>query len=170
LKEGGWTWKDSPSAGAPEVSGLRIVVMLLSNWDNKDASDRTNNTGILEGGSGERYRRIYYVTNRGGSMGKWGREFFHSKWDCEDFAGQSDRFVTKIDDDGEVKFGFCTGNHSGDFQDDITTTDVKWLLRRLNGITQMEKVFPAGRGASEHDLRDRYRTRRNQPAAPASED
>jgi hypothetical protein len=174
--------------------------MLLSNWDNKDASDRTSNTGILEGGSGERYRRIYYVTDWGGSMGKWGRTFFHSKWDCEDFGGQTDRIIKKIDDDGEVKFGFSTGNHGGDFKDDITTADVKWLLRRLNGITdpqlrtalrrsgatdheaqhftralrarimQMEKVVSSRpRGLRRTTLRDRYQTRRHQPAAPASE-
>jgi hypothetical protein len=152
LKDGAWRWKKNPFAGRREFNGLKIIVMLLSNWDNKDASDSSSNTGILERRGAKDHQWIYYVTDWGGSMGKWGRKFFHSKWDCEDFAGQSRNFIRKIDDDDEVKFGFSTGNHGGDFKDDISVGDVKWMVQRLSRITDSQlRTALRQSGATDHE-------------------
>ena len=152
LEEGAWTWKENPFTGTREFNGLKILVMLLSNWDNKDASNPTSNTGILERGYGARREQIYYVTDWGGSMGRWGNVCFRNKWDCDHFADQSRKFIKKIDDDGEVKFGFSTGNHSGDFKDGITTADVKWVARRLNRITDSQlRAALRESGATAHE-------------------
>jgi hypothetical protein len=125
LKNGGWTWKDNHFVGTREFNGLKILVMLLSNWDNKDARDKSSNVGILERRRSREREWIYYVNDWGGSMGGWGRKFFHTKWDCEKFAEQSDDFIRKIDNDGEVKFGFSTGHHGGNFKDGIVLGDVR---------------------------------------------
>jgi hypothetical protein len=32
-----WSWDDNPFVGVPQLNGLKIVNMLLSNWDTKIA-------------------------------------------------------------------------------------------------------------------------------------
>ncbi len=48
--EHSWAWNDNPFVGTRELNGLKIVIMLLSNWDNKDVRDvaRGSNTAIFE--------------------------------------------------------------------------------------------------------------------------
>ena len=48
--EHSWAWNDNPFVGTKELDGLKIVVMLLSNWDTKDCRDvaRGSNTAIFE--------------------------------------------------------------------------------------------------------------------------
>jgi hypothetical protein len=165
LKDGAWTWRNNPFIGTRQFNGMKVLVMLLSNWDNKDASDRSSNVGIVERRRGQQTERIYYVMDWGGSMGKWGRKFFHNKWDCENFAGQSDHFIEKIDDDGDVKFGFSTGYHGSDFKDDIRIDDVRWLAQRLRRITDSQlRTALRKSGATPHEahhftraLRDRLK-------------
>ena len=31
-----WRWDDNPFVGTNELAGLKLMVMLLGNWDNKD--------------------------------------------------------------------------------------------------------------------------------------
>ena len=39
FEEHSWSWNDNPFLGTRELSGLQIVMMLLSNWDSKDRRD-----------------------------------------------------------------------------------------------------------------------------------
>jgi hypothetical protein len=129
-----WTWDNNPFLGTREFNGLRILMMLLSNWDHKDARDPDSNTAILECTSGGERRLYYYISDWGGSMGKWGRKFIHTKWDCEGFAAQSRSFVKDVDG-SRVKFGFSSGRGSGDLRDNITVEDVRWFLDRMQPVT-----------------------------------
>jgi len=47
--EHSWAWNDDPFIGTKQLDGLKIVVILLSNWDSKDRRDvsRGSNTGIF---------------------------------------------------------------------------------------------------------------------------
>jgi hypothetical protein len=38
LKKSGWTWQNNPFIGTRELNGLKIVLMLTSNWDNNLAA------------------------------------------------------------------------------------------------------------------------------------
>jgi hypothetical protein len=148
---GEWSWEQNPFAGTPELNGLKIVAMLLSNWDHKDTRDPESNNGILECGRGSAARRIYAVTDWGGSMGKWGRKFFHNKWDCEGFARQTPEFIKGVKD-GEVEFGFSSGRRAGEFKESITLEHVRWLAPRLGRITdaQLRAALRAS-GATPHE-------------------
>lgn len=71
----GWAWNDNPFIGSPELSGLKILMMLMSNWDNKDVRDvsRGSNTAIFEcrtdkGGLEARY----LIIDWGAALGTWG--------------------------------------------------------------------------------------------------
>jgi hypothetical protein len=147
-----WTWRKNPFAGTREMNGLRMLVMLLSDWDNKDARDIGSNTGILQRRRGGSTENIYFVTDWGASMGRWGGFFTREKWSCKDFAEQSVEFVRGVDD-GEVEWGF-KGKHSGDFKDDITISDVRWFMSYLGRLrdSQIRTALRAS-GASPAETR-----------------
>jgi hypothetical protein len=129
-----------PFVGTPELNGLKIVLMLVSNWDNKDARDRErgSNTGILEYRVNGHLEWRYFVTDWGGSMGRCGKVFTREKWDCRGFSDQTPGFVKGIKD-GHIEWGFI-GQHSRDTKDDITISNVKWLLKYLGGISDRQIV------------------------------
>jgi hypothetical protein len=107
--EHSWAWNDNPFLGTPQLSGLKIVVMLLANWDTKDRRDvsRGSNTAIFE----HRLSRVgrearYLITDWGGAMGKWGSNLVsRGRWDVEGFEAQTPFFVTGVTD-GYVSFGY----------------------------------------------------------------
>ena len=145
-----WTWKKNPFAGTRELNGLKTLLMLTSNWDNKDGRDRTSNTGILQRGTGPGRQWIYLVTDWGGTMGKWGNIFTRGKWDCEGFREQSSEFVKAVDD-GVVRFGF-RGQHDGDFTDDVRVSDIRWLMRYLGRLTDSQlRAGLRASGANRHE-------------------
>jgi len=133
-----WSWNDNPFEGTREWNGLRIVMMLTSNWDNKDARDasRGSNTGILQYASGGRTHWAFFVADWGGSMGKWGGLWEREKWDCEGYAEQTPDFIKGVDD-GIVEWGFH-GQHTSSQKKDIAVADVKWLLRYAGRITDSQ--------------------------------
>jgi hypothetical protein len=102
-----WSWKDnyfnSDFPGRRELNGLKILMMLTSNWDAKDSRDTSMgcNTGIRKIPVGGMTRLEHLVLDWGGSMGRWGGYFSHNKWDCEGFADQSPEFVQGVES-GEV--------------------------------------------------------------------
>jgi hypothetical protein len=150
LRQYDWTWEKNPFAGTPELNGLKILVMLTSNWDNKDARNTGSNTGILERGAGANRKWVYLITDWGASMGKWGNFFVREKWDCEGFAGQTSDFVQGVDN-GNVRFGF-SGKHDGDFKGDIRAGDVRWLMRYLGRISDAQILASLkASGASPHE-------------------
>src|SRR5258705_10827420 len=75
FEEHRWAWHDNPFVGTRQLDGLKIVVMLLSNWDSKDRRDvsRGSNTAIFEYPvSRFASEARYLITDWGGAMGKWG--------------------------------------------------------------------------------------------------
>ena len=131
-----WAWNQNPFVGTHELNGLKIVMMLVSNWDNKDIRDEKNNgsnLGMLEETRGRRKSTIFYVNDWGESLGSWGRHnITHDRWNCAEFSGQSIDFVKGVRD-GHVQFGF-SGQHTEDFMSDITVDDVRWIMKYLGRI------------------------------------
>ena len=123
-----WTWKKNPFLGTPQIQGLKILILLVSNWDPK-----TTNLSIFEDYSTGNRRRLYVDEDWGASLGKWGNRFGRSKWDCHGFTRQTSDFVT-IREDGSLKWGFGGKKHK-DVTSDITVEDVQWLLQYLGRIT-----------------------------------
>jgi hypothetical protein len=131
LKTITWSWHDNPFENTPELGGLKILMMLLSDWDNKDARDaesRGANTAISQ----HEKLLYYFIDDWGGSMGSWGKFFTRSKWNADHFLAQSDNFV-KVDD-GKLEWGYV-GQHSQALKDGVTREHVRWLLQRLGRVT-----------------------------------
>ena len=40
LRDPGWSWMNNPFLGTSELRGFKLLVMLFSNWDNKDGRDK----------------------------------------------------------------------------------------------------------------------------------
>jgi hypothetical protein len=127
LKGQHWTWEKNPFLGTHQIQGLKILILLVSNWDPK-----TINLSIFEDRSAGEPRRLYADDDWGASLGKWGNRFGRSKWDCDGFTRQTSDFVTRRED-GSLKWGFSGKKHK-DVTSDITVEDVQWLLKYLGRI------------------------------------
>lgn len=156
-----WAWNSNPFAGTPELNGLKILVMLLSNWDTKDARDRDasshdvladSNLGIFEQGHSTHPTYLFFISDWGASLGKWGSiPGSRAKWNCRDYANQTPAFVKGIHD-GTVAWGW-TGKHSDDLTQGIRVSDVRWLLQYLGRITDWQlRRGLAGVGASPEEV------------------
>ena len=145
FEEHSWSWDDNPFLGTRELSGLKIVMMLLSNWDAKDRRDvaRGSNTAIFEQRRG-RWPRIYreaqyLLTDWGGAMGKWGSNIVtRGRWDVDGFEAQTPQFVTGVKD-GQVLFGY-TGQRTADIAGDIRVDHARWFHGYLGRITEAPLV------------------------------
>ncbi len=133
--EESWSWVQNPFVGSKELNGLKAMMMLTSNWDNKDLRDvkRGSNTSIFQYPKKTGLEDHYMVTDWGGSMGKWGGFLSREKWDCKGFRSQTKDFVKGVKGD-VVEFGY-SGQHTSDFKTDIRVSDVKWLMQYLGRVT-----------------------------------
>jgi hypothetical protein len=177
FEEHSWAWNDNPFLGTSKLHGLKMLVMLLSNWDSKDRRDvaRGSNTAIFEYKvGGWRREARYLITDWGGSMGRWGGNVVtRGRWDPEGFAAQTPQFVTGVQD-GIVTFGY-TGQRTADARARIRVEDVQWLCRYLGRITddQLRTALVASGATAEEtesfaaSLRDRI-TQLQRVAAPGS--
>jgi len=164
FEEYSWSWNDNPFLGTCELQGLKIVNMLLSNWDTKDRRDvaRGSNTAIFEHRTPSGREARYLITDWGGSMGSWGANIVtRGRWDPAAYAAQTPQFVTAVEE-GVVKFGYG-GQRTEDLASGITPDDVRWLCRYLGQLTdaQLDAALRAS-GATDEEraqfrpaLRDR---------------
>jgi len=122
-KIGPWSWSDNPFVGTKELSGLKVMMSLMSNWDTAER----NNAIYDEGGE-----RHYLVSDVGATFGKIGGVFSRSKDNLKDYS-QSD-FVRKAAPE-YVDFSF---KH-------IPRADAKWLGALLSRLSadQIRDCFRA---------------------------
>jgi hypothetical protein len=167
FEEHSWSWNDNPFLGSRELQGLKILNMLLSNWDSKDRRDvaRGSNTAIFEHATPHGREARYLISDWGGSMGSWGANIVtRGRWNAADFRAQTPQFVGAVED-GIVKFGY-SGQRTEDLASGITPDDVRWLCRYLGQVTdsQLEAALQAS-GATDEErgqFREAIRDRINQ--------
>lgn len=149
-----WTWARNPFAGTKELEGLEILIMLVSNWDNKDGTSGPGqaNTGIFERIENGRREMLYSFTDWGSGMGFWGDKGGQTDWNCRDYTQQTKEFVKGVAQ-GEVQFGY-DGHHNDDFKTRIRPVDVAWLMKYLGRISDgqlRQGLRAAGANASEEN-------------------
>ena len=132
---GSWSWIDASLRHRRELKGLKVLVMLFSNWDNKDSRDKYkgSNTSILQLADGS---RVYLVNDWGQSFGAWGRLFGRMNWNCAMYERQTPEFVKGVRD-GFVRFGYA-GAHTLLFRNDIRVEDVRWLMQYLGKVSDAQ--------------------------------
>ena len=133
-----WKWNKNPFTGSREFQGLKVMMLLLANWDIKDS----NNQIIVEQGSDELH---YIISDLGATFGKTGHlpffwRFNRSRNKPTDYAKGA--FVDGVDGNlVDFRYG---GKNRGLFKD-ITVDQAKWigdLLSRLSA-RQIRDAFRA---------------------------
>ena len=87
-----WDWSDNPFAGRRELSGLKILMILLNNYDARSAN---NTVLVTRNGARGDLQAHYVVTDVGATLGRaGGMGETRSKNNLEDFL--STRFVLDV--------------------------------------------------------------------------
>ncbi len=135
--EHSWSWDDHPFVGTREMSGLKLTVMLLSNWDTKDRRDvsRGSNTAIFEyRDSLWGHEARYLITDWGAAMGRWGTTpVSRGRWDVDGYEAQTARFVTGTAD-GYVNFSY-QGQRTAEITRGITLDHAAWFHGYASRLT-----------------------------------
>lgn len=157
-REGEWKWDENPFVGTREFQGLKVMMVVLNNWDIKDS----NNVLLSEGGE-----LRYAISDLGATLGDTGKwpllwRFTRSRNDPKGFQG--DKIIDEVKDDGRVDFEF-SGKRRGMFND-VTVEQARWaggLLARLSD-RQIAAAFRAANytPAEVRSLTASVRSRANQ--------
>ncbi len=133
---GEWTWEQNPFAGTRELDGLKVLMVLLNNWDLKDE----NNVIIHAPGEGE---LRYAISDLGATFGKTGGlgplwRLTRSRNEPEDYADS--KFIDKVED-GYVDFHF-TGVNKG-VVEKIKVEHARWIGEHLSRLQdgQLSALF-----------------------------
>lgn len=142
-----WRWDRPPLGGTRELDGLKVLIMLFSNWDNKDGRVGKGgpNTAIFE----EHGRLIYAFTDWGSGMGRWGSAAgSDTNWDCAGYTAQTPAFVEGVER-GSVVFAWEGAINQG-FRTGIPAVHVRWLMQYLGRITDAQ-IAAALKAAGAND-------------------
>ena len=138
-RTGDWSWDDNPFKNSPEFHGLKVMMVLINNWDIKDENNEILYVGGGETGKGE---SRYIISDLGGSLGKTGSFMSRSRNKPEDFV--KSEFIK------EVKNGVVDLNYKGKRQDlfkGITIEQARWLGERLARLSD-QQIMDAFRAAN----------------------
>ena len=137
VDDAAWSWNDNPFVGTPQLNGLKILMMLTSNWDAKDARDgKGSNTGVYAKPGSQPAQRFYAFDDWGATMGKWGGFFTRDKWDPDGYQAQTRSFA-RAAPGGIIEWGY-RGKHNPDITSGISLDDLRWLLTYLATVTDAE--------------------------------
>lgn len=134
-----WMWDKNPFVNTPEFQGLKVMMLLINNWDIKDSNNvilsaRNENTGANE--------LRYIISDLGGSLGKTGGFFARTRNKPSDFV-KSD-FIESVH--GNV-IDFNYGGKSKSLFENITIKDAKWIGGLLAKLSD-EQIKDAFRAAN----------------------
>ena len=140
-RDGDWPWQGNPFDGKPEFQGLKILMVLINNWDMKD-----DNNAILATKGVTTSERRYIISDLGATFGKTGGVISRSRNKPSDYV--KSEFVKGVKGN-VVEFNY--GGKNGKLFDNITVKDAKWLagwLRRLSDH-QIKDAFRAANYTAE---------------------
>jgi hypothetical protein len=136
---GPWSWANNPFANTPEFRGLKILMVMINNWDMKDANNEILATRGDTTGEGE---LRYIISDLGGSFGKTGGVISRSRNKPSDYEKAT--FIEKVN--GDV-IDFNYGGKNKKLFDNLTVADARWLSDRLKRLSD-EQIKDAFRAAN----------------------
>lgn len=99
-----WDWDKNPFTATRELSGLKVLMILLNNFDARKDNNRIFYVTIPGSQHTEEH---YFITDLGATLGRaGGLGGTRTKNNLKDFL--STRFVMGVEDDGTVKFDYDT--------------------------------------------------------------
>jgi len=138
-----WQWDHNPFSGTSELQGLKIMMLLLENWDIKDSNNRI--LRVRNEQSGEDELR-YVVSDLGATLGKTGGIASRSRNKPADFSKA--KFVLGVKGN-RVDFHY-EGKRQSLFHD-ITVEQARWIAQLLSRLTdgQIADAFRAANYSAE---------------------
>ena len=138
VKDSAWSITENPFRGTHELAGLKILLMLLSNWDVKDNRDLAEgpNTAIFRVTEAGGPVQFYSFFDWGSTLGYWGGLMRRDRSDCSAYALDTLKFVKRTGN-GAIEWGY-SGKRDKDVTSGITVEDIRWLLQYLHRITPEE--------------------------------
>jgi len=157
-RTGIWKWEDNPFKGKPEFQGLKIMMVMINNWDMKDDNNQILATG---GDAAGEDALLYIISDLGGSFGKTGGVITRSRNKPSDYVKA--QFIEKVN--GDV-IDFNYGGKNKKLFNNITVADARWIsgwLTRLSDEQIKDAFRAANYSAAEVDemaksFRDRINT------------
>lgn len=152
LEDQNWRFDGPPFAATKELSGLKILIMLFGNWDNKDARVGAGgpNTGIFQLKKPYGTRYIYAFTDWGAGLGSDASPKSRDNWQCAPFLQQSANWAQRAED-GTLLFRY-DGNISEGFRTGIPAAHAAWLMNYLGAITDAQlRAGLVASGANDND-------------------
>jgi hypothetical protein len=155
-EEGVWSWESNPFNGTRELQGLKVLMVLLNNWDLKTVNNKIVRPDKKSGG--DRDIRVYYVADLGGTLGKTGSPFQKlpffgnapagSKGNPDDYASQP--FIERVAN-GQVAFYYKGKDPKA--VEGISVENARWIGNLLGRLSdkQLSDAFRAG-GFSESEI------------------
>ncbi len=143
--EKAWGFNANPFLGAKELSGLKILMTMIGNWDIE--GDRNNRILEVTTASGTPERR-YIVSDLGGTFGRMGaRNTNHSKWTLAHYEGEG--FIDRADyDEVELDFDGLEWN-----MEIVPRDHARWFAEVIGGLSesQVRQAFEAA-GATPEEV------------------
>lgn len=125
-----WLWATNPFYGSREYQGLKVMMVLLENWDIKDDNNKILRVKDAESGTEELH---YIISDLGATFGKTGGFASRSRNEPEDYAKA--KFIKGVKR-GLVEFHF--NGKRGDLFRDITVEQARWVGERLSRLSDQQ--------------------------------
>ena len=140
---GNWKWSDNPFMDKPEFRGLKIMMLMINNWDMKDENNQILATRNESTGEEE---LAYIISDLGASFGKTGGAISRSRNKPSDYVKAD--FIEKVNG-GVIDFKYSGKNKK--LFDNLTVADAQWLGKLLNRLsdTQLKDAFRAANYSDE---------------------
>src|SRR6266516_4526505 len=124
-----WDWDENPFKGTPQLQGLKVMMVLLNNWDLKTANNRVllvrDETGVDE--------LHYIVSDLGATFGKTGNNITHNRNQPRDYAAT--KVVKSVTGDAIV-FDFHATHDQ--MLSNVTVAQAKWLGNLLAQLSDQQ--------------------------------
>jgi hypothetical protein len=142
-RAGNWMWLNNPFQNSPEFRGLKILMVMLNNWDMKD--DNNEILAMRGDTTGEGELR-YIISDLGATFGKTGGVFSRSRNDVPDYVKAE--FIKKVN--GDV-IDFNYGGKNQKIFNGLTVADARWLSNLLKRLSddQIKDAFRAANYSAE---------------------
>lgn len=136
-----WSWDANPFSGSKELSGLAILAVLLNNWDAKQDNNNVLTIPEEDGTASD----WYIVADWGGTLGKMGGVFSHSKWDLDAYRKQG--FVEGVSG-GRLQMNYS--GKGGNILKAVPVEHARWFAGVISQLSdaQIRDAFRAA-GASD---------------------
>ncbi|HKP13447.1 MAG TPA: hypothetical protein VJZ91_15105 [Blastocatellia bacterium] len=138
-----WMWAANPFYGSREFQGLKVLMVLLDNWDIKDTNNRILRVGDAGAGDGELQ---FIISDLGATFGKTGGALSRTRNEPGDYA--KTKFIKGVKH-GRVEFVY--NGKRGDLFKDITVEQARWVGDMLSRLSdqQINDAFRAANYSPE---------------------